>query len=132
MKFLLGYLFAALLLTPLAFSGQQATTVTTGDAIARCGKCDEKKCKDGCECEKCKKKDADKKDVLLADEDKDKKCKDGCECDKCKKKKKKAEGDDKDEALIACKKCDKHNKKKDGDGDDDKKDDKKDDLLLVA
>ena len=110
MKILLGTIFTALLLTSLAFSGQQSTTTTTGDALAHCGKCG-KKCKDGCECEKCKKGE---------------KCKDGCECKKCKKAKK-------DDALLACKKCDKHKKKDDDhkhEGDEDHDHDKKD--LLVA
>ena len=88
MKFLLGSIFAALLIAPLAFTGQQ-DTATTSDALAHCGKCG-KECKEGEECAKCKKrKDDAKKDgeALLAEEGK---------CKKCKK-----HGTEEEEALLA-------------------------------
>lgn len=110
MKVLLGPLFTALLIMPFALGGQQDITTAPVQVAP------DKKCPEGCECEKCKAPE---------------KCKEGCECKKCTKKK--AEDADKDEALLACKKCAKHNKKKDGDDEDhEHDDDKKEGLLLVA
>ena len=61
MKYLLGTLFAALLAAPLAFTSMADQGTTNDGAIAHCGSCDKKKCKEGCDCKKCKKKDgADK------------------------------------------------------------------------
>jgi len=95
MKFLLGSIFAALLIAPLAFTGQQ-DTATTGDAIAHCGKCGkgDKKCKEGCECEKSKKAAEEKAkekegEALLAEEG------------KCKKKCKKQGTEEEEAALLA-------------------------------
>ena len=85
MKYILATLFAALLIAPLAFTGQPDQGVR-GDTLLACDKCDKhkKKCKEGCDCKKCKEKAKD--DALLAcDKCKKhkKKCKEGCECDKC-------------------------------------------------
>ena len=114
MKYLLGTVFAALLLAPLAFTSNADQGKSNGSAIAHCGSCDkDKKCKEGCDCKKCKKKagEKDKEEALLAhcgSCDKGKKCKEGCDCKKCKKK---AGEKDKEEALLAqCKGCGKKKK----------------------
>ena len=94
MKLLLGTLIAAVLIAPLAFSGQQAPATSPAQLA---------KCEEGCDCEKCKKKDDTE---LLAG-----KCKEGCDCEKCEKKKE-------DKALAHCGKCSKgkdHDKDKDDD-----------------
>jgi hypothetical protein len=103
MKLLLGTLIAAVLIAPLAFSGQQAPATSPAQLA---------KCEEGCDCEKCKKKDDTE---LLAG-----KCKKGCDCEKCEKK------DDTELLAGKCKKdcdCEKCEKKKE---------DKSDDARLLA
>ncbi len=87
MKYLLATLFAAILVAPLAFSSQNGNA-SEAPAIAHCGKCDKKKCKEGCDCDKCKKAKEEKKAdaALLAGG-----------CSKCKKGKK---ADKDEEALL--------------------------------
>ena len=90
MKYLLGTVFAALLLAPLAFTSNADQGKSNDSAIAHCGSCGKgKKCKEGCDCKKCKeaakKKDGAKDEALLA------------QCKGCGKKKK---GADKDEEAL--------------------------------
>lgn len=100
MKLLIGSLLAAILIAPLALTGQQERASAPAEIA---------KCEEGCDCKKCKKKKADSADKeLLAGGSK------GCGGEKGDKEKAEAES-----LLAHCGKC-----AKDKDGHKDKKKDK--------